>query len=153
MSWGNLFSTGLDKVVDSVGKGFDGLFTSDEERLIAKNVLEKIRAEMLKNAQEHDIALEKEVTKRMSLSKDIIVAEATGESYLQRNWRPLTMLTFTFIIANYYIIQPFASAIFSVEIGAKKLEPEMWELLKIGMGGYIVALGGKKMIESSKWSK
>jgi hypothetical protein len=148
-----ILSNNLSSIIDSVSNGLDSLFTSDEEKLKAKNVLENIKIEYLVKNKELEIEFEREVTKRIEAQKSIIIAEATGESYIQRNWRPLTMLTFTFIIANYYIIQPFAGAIFSIDIGAKPLEPEMWELLKIGMGGYIVALGGKKILESSKWSK
>jgi hypothetical protein len=33
--------------------------------------------------------------------RDIIVAEAKGESWLQRNWRPMTMLFFTGLIGAY----------------------------------------------------
>ena len=153
MDFTKLFSGSIEKIVGEVSSGLDGLFTSDEERLQAKNILQKINNELVKQSQQHDEQMAKEITKRIDMQKSVIIAELNGESWMQRNWRAMTMLTFTFIIANFYIIQPFASAIFSVELGAKKLEPEMWELLKIGMGGYIVALGGKKMLESSKWSK
>ena len=41
MSWfSNIFSKGAATVVDSVASGLDSLFTSDEERLTAKNLMQ-----------------------------------------------------------------------------------------------------------------
>jgi len=37
----------------------------------------------------------------------VVVAEVQGGSWLQRNWRPATMMVFVFIIANNYIIAPY----------------------------------------------
>ena len=68
-----LFSSGVDKVVDSVADGLDNLFTSDEEKLILRNKLEAIRleakAEAIKNANEFD----KEITKRWESDNEHII--------------------------------------------------------------------------------
>ena len=37
-----------------------------------------------------------------------IVAEAQGEDWLQRNWRPVTALSFTFIVFFYALLMPVA---------------------------------------------
>lgn len=66
----------------------------------------------------------------------IIVAEAQGESWIQRSWRPVTMLTFVFIIANNYIFVPYAVA-FGLEVPMLEIPPGMWGLLTVGIGGYI----------------
>ena len=50
----SMFSSGVSEVVDSVADGLDTLFTSDEERLKAKNMLEQIKA----NAKLKDKELE-----------------------------------------------------------------------------------------------
>jgi hypothetical protein len=66
-------------------------------------------------------------------SRDIVVAEAQGESWLQRNWRPIIMLTFGAILANNYILVPYVPGAVVLEI------PDgMWSLLTIGLGGYVV---------------
>jgi hypothetical protein len=62
----------------------------------------------------------------------VLVAEATSESWLTRNWRPILMLSFTAIVVNNFIIAPT----FSVPV--LPIPDHMWELLKIGIGGYIV---------------
>ena len=66
----------------------------------------------------------------------IIVAEAQGQSWIQRNWRPITMLTFVGIIANNYILVPYAVA-FGSTVPMLEIPPGMWGLLTVGIGGYI----------------
>lgn len=57
----------------------------------------------------------------------IIKAEAQGNSWLQRNWRPMAMITFlVLVICDSFGILP------------SKLAPEAWTLLQIGLGGYTV---------------
>ena len=78
----------------------------------------------------------------------IIVAEAKG-GWLQRNWRPLLMCLFGFIIFNNYVLFPYLSLFTE---GAIKLviPPDMWALMKLGMGGYVITRGGEKMIKEYK---
>jgi hypothetical protein len=66
----------------------------------------------------------------------IIIAEAQGASWIQRSWRPITMLTFVLIIANNYIIVPYAVS-FGLEVPMLDIPPGMWGLLTVGIGGYI----------------
>lgn len=75
-----------------------------------------------------------------SAQRDVIVAEAKSESWLARNWRPMLMLVFTFIILDNYVLSP----IFSVP--HTELPDQMWQLLKIGVGGYILGRSGEKAI-------
>lgn len=87
MSWfQSIITGGVDKVVDSVATGLDNLFTSDEEKLILKNELEKIRNQMkleqLQLAQEQ----EKEITKRWI---------SDNENIITRLVRPLS---FSFVL-------------------------------------------------------
>ena len=74
------FST---KVFKQVGDVVDNLFTSEEERLNARN-------EIFKVLQDAQLELQK-------MQTEIIVAEANG-NWLQRSWRPILMLSFGFII-------------------------------------------------------
>lgn len=74
----------------------------------------------------------------------IILAEAKG-GWLQRNWRPLLMATFMVIIANNYIIHPYLQLFAPGKSLALTLPPEMWSLLKIGVGGYVVGRSVEKV--------
>lgn len=76
----------------------------------------------------------------------IVKAEAESEHWLTANWRPLTMLTFVVIIANNYILYPYLSLFWS-EAPSLSIPPDMWELLKIGLGGYVVGRSGEKVVK------
>lgn len=66
---------------------------------------------------------------------DIIKAEATGGSWIQQNWRPITMLSFLLLLFLYWFgIQP--------ENMAESTINQLFDLLKIGIGGYI---GGRSL--------
>jgi len=111
-------------VVKEVGKVIDGLFTSDEERLKAKN-------EVFKVLQEQQLELQK-------LQTEIVLAEANG-NWLQRSWRPILMLAFGFII----IYVKFIAPLFQLPI--PPLENEFWNLLQLGIGGYVVGRSAEKI--------
>ena len=82
------FVSGLIKPVTDL---VDSLHTSDEERGQIVNELTRIENEMSSKI----LSYESELLKAKS---SIIVAEAQGQSWLQRNWRPLTMLTFLVLV-------------------------------------------------------
>ena len=111
-------------VVKEVGKVIDSLFTSDEERLKAKN-------EVFKVLQEQQLELQK-------LQTEIVLAEANG-NWLQRSWRPILMLAFGFIV----IYVKFVAPLFSLPI--PPLENEFWNLLQLGIGGYVVGRSAEKI--------
>ena len=110
-------------VKDLLG-GLDKLFTSKEEKIKAENVIKQILIE-----------------KQLELQKmqtEIIVTEAKG-NWLQRSWRPMLMLAFGFIV----IYVKFLAPVFNLTI--PELEIEFWELLKIGIGGYVVGRSAEKI--------
>ena len=111
-------------VIKEVGKVIDGLFTSDEERLKAKN-------EVFKVLQEQQLELQK-------LQTEIVLAEANG-NWLQRSWRPILMLAFGFIV----IYVKFVAPLFSLPI--PPLENQFWNLLQLGIGGYVVGRSAEKI--------
>ena len=83
MSWmSNVFSSGVSEVVDSVGSAIDSLFTSDEERLKARNMLEQIKSEAKLKEQEITIKYEEEITKRNT-------ADQVHENFLTKSARPI----------------------------------------------------------------
>lgn len=72
---------------------------------------------------------------------EIIKAEAGGESWLQRNWRPLTMLSFLALLFMYWLgIQP--------ENLTQDTLNRLFELLQIGIGGYIMGRSAEKGISA-----
>jgi len=78
--------------------------------------------------------------KEIEAAAQIIVAEAQGESWLQRNWRPITMLSFLGLLFLYWFgIQP--------ENMPESVLLAVFDLLKIGIGGYIVGRSVEKGVK------
>lgn len=71
---------------------------------------------------------------------NVIMSEANGQSWLQRSWRPITMLTFLLLV----VIDSFGWLPF-------RLAKEAWELLKIGLGGYVIGRSAETVAKT--WNK
>lgn len=85
----------------------------------------------------------------LQVSAGIITTEAKSEHFLVAAWRPITMLVFVFIIANNYIIYPYLS-LFWDSAPSLEIPPDMWDLLKIGIGGYTVGRTVEKAVKNYK---
>lgn len=77
---------------------------------------------------------------------NVVIAEAKSDSWIARNWRPITMLTFVSIIVWNYIIIGTIGA-FVPTIHPVSVPPDMWNLLKLGIGGYIGARTVEKVVD------
>jgi hypothetical protein len=120
----------------------DQLHTSDEEKLQAKAAMQVLQNQITSEV----LSIQKA---EVEASRDIIVAEAQGESWLQRNWRPVLMMLFGVIVANNYILNPWLSAMFGINV-TMEIPPDMWALLKLGVGGYVAGRSGEKIIKMWK---
>ena len=119
-------------VVKDLLGGLDNLFTSKEEKIKAENVIKQILIQK-------ELELQK-------MQTEIIVAEAKG-NWMQRSWRPILMLSFGFIV----IYVKFVAPLFDLKI--PELENEFWNLLQLGIGGYVIGRTGEKMMMSYSDSK
>lgn len=88
--------------------------------------------------------------KELDSAMQIITSEAKSEHFLVAAWRPITMLTFVFIVANNYIFYPYLS-LFWDDAPMLAIPPDLWDLLKIGIGGYVAGRTGEKMMKN--WKK
>ena len=125
--------------IKAIGGIFDNISTTDEERLELDNKLQVIQNDLTGKI----LSYQAEVTKYQT---DVIIAEAKGESWLQRNWRPSLMVVFGFIVANNYIIAPYMMAMFDWKV-VLEIPVQLWDLLKLGVGGYI---GGRTVEKGIK---
>ncbi len=110
----------------------DSLVTTDDERLKWKVALEKIENDLKVEGYKYDKAL-------AEARSNIIIAEAQSQSWLARNWRPITMLMFGGLILA------IATGLTDVEDLAAVPE-QLWRLLQIGIGGYIVGRSAEKIV-------
>lgn len=87
--------------------------------------------------------------KEMATRANIIITEAQSGSWLASNWRPMLMVLFGIIIANNYVLAPYLHG-FGLPSVSVPIPPDMWQLLKLGVGGYIVGRSVEKGIKSWK---
>ena len=79
----------------------------------------------------------------MQARLSVIQAEATSEHFLTANWRPIVMLVFTgLIVARWFGL--------SAEGITEREYIEIWEILKLGIGGYVVGRSAEKVMKEYK---
>ena len=117
----------LIRLFTPINRMVDDLHTSDEERAARRAEMARLQNETLALA----LALESE---RLTAQAGLVAAEADGASWLQRNWRPITMLSFLgLVIADSFGLLAF------------RLADQAWLLLQIGLGGYVVGRSVEKI--------
>lgn len=119
----------ISQITGPVTSLIDSLHTSDAEKGAIRNELVKIQNEMSARLLEYE-------SKLMEAKKSIILAETQGQSWLQRNWRPVLMLVIVAIVANNYLLVPYL-ALFGVPAVTLELPESLWGLMTLGVGGYI----------------
>lgn len=105
------------------------LFSVIDKAVTDKDERERLKAEI----QSQLIDSENSIIKAQM---QIILAEAQGESWLQRNWRPLLMVVIVAVIGNNYLLAPYLGAMFGVGLQLD-LPERLWDLMTIGVGGYV----------------
>lgn len=110
--------------------------------IIDQAVEDKDQAVRLKNAVQQRLIDQQDA--RLNARMKVILAEATGESWLQRNWRPLLMIVIVAIVANNYLLAPYLGAMFGVGLQLQ-LPEQLWDLMTLGVGGYIAGRSGEKI--------
>ena len=122
-----IFGKPVEQAMNSVGAILDDLVTNDDERLEKKRQM----AEILQNL----------ATNVATASKEVVITEMQG-NWLQRSWRPLLMLAFGFIVCYRYFLAP------TFGLPAAELPGDFWNLLEIGMGGYVIGRSVEKIVGS-----
>ncbi|MFQ5629347.1 MAG: 3TM-type holin [bacterium] len=117
----------LSNIIKPASDLIDNLHTSEEEKLELQKQIQKIENEFQSKVLDYE-------TKLMESQASIITAEATGQSWLQRNWRPITMLTFLVLV----VFDSFG-------VLPNPLAKEAWLLLQIGLGGYVAGRSLEKI--------
>lgn len=123
----NLIGKAIGDITGAVGNALDANLTNDEEKLAKKNELTEI--------------LTTKISEVISFQRDILVTELNGNG-LQRNWRPIVMLAFAFIVIYRYFIAP----VFHLEL--IDMPEKFWALLELGMGGYVIGRSVEKVADT-----
>ena len=107
-----------------------------------KDLAAKLTTEIQTGLMQHEASL-------VQAQASIILAEAQGHSWLQRNWRPILMLTIIAIVANNYLLFPYIQ-LFGGDAIVLELPERMWSLMTVGVGGYVVSRGVEKSVKTWK---
>ena len=78
-----------------------------------------------------------------------IIREEAKSSGLASMWRPILMLVITAIVAIHYLVFPLINVVFGANLMIE-LPAELWQMLNIGVGGYIVGRSGEKIASNIK---
>lgn len=117
----------LSNMFGPIADAIDNLHTSEEEKL-------QIRAAMARTelaAREKWLEYEKTLSETR---RDTLVAEITGRSVLQRNWRPLTMLVLVALVV-----------LDTLGFSENRLATEAWLVIQLGLGGYVLGRSAEKI--------
>lgn len=119
----------IEKVFDGIIGVVDELDISGDKKAELHKELAQLQQEAKKEANRHEEEIK-------SLQRDVLLAEIQGDSWLQRNWRPIFMFVLIAIVANNFLIAPYADAMFGSSV-MLELPSHLWTLITTAMGGYI----------------
>ncbi len=111
----------LGKVAGSVA---DRIFPNPEHELKRIELQQALQAAVLERSSEIERA-----------AAEVVKSEAQGQSWLQRTWRPITMLTFVALIVARWLGWS------APNLGEAEVL-KLWDIVEIGLGGYVIAVGG-----------
>jgi len=114
----------------------DELHTSEEEKLKAKGHLLDVQAAAMQRVFDY----EKDALNNRA---KIVNSEAQSEHWVTATWRPIVMLTFTgLVVSRYFGVSPE---------GMTPADHEnLWNLLQLGLGGYVLGRSGEKIAKIIK---
>jgi len=74
---------------------------------------------------------------------NVIMAEANGESWLQRNWRPLVMLNFAGLVTAHWLGYTPPNLPNNQVLA-------LLDIVKVGLGGYVLGRSAEKVMKEYK---
>lgn len=110
-------------------------------KVIDKAFPDKTQANELKAAVDRElIALD---SAELKSATAIITAEANGESWLQRNWRPLLMLWFAALVGAHWLGFTPANL-------PESVVNNLLDIVQVGIGGYVIGRSAEKGVKAWK---
>ena len=131
----------LSSLSGPLGTVAERYFDNKDDKDAFKNAVE---LEILKNRKSFD-----------DLAGSIVLAEAKSQHWLTAAWRPFTMILFALVIAVNILIIPYIVIpilwMFGVPVPEfMEVPPQVWNLIQIGLGGYVAGRSGEKMVKMWK---
>ena len=115
----------LGKVAGSVASS---IFPNPEHELKRIELQQALQAAVLERTSEIERA-----------AADVVKSEAQGQSWLQRSWRPITMLVFVALIVARWLGWS------APNLGDAEVL-KLWSIVEIGLGGYVIGRSAEKIL-------
>jgi len=128
---GDIFKPAADLV--------DNLHTSAEEKGEIKAKLDQIALD----AQSRILDF---VAKMAEQQANVIISEQQSQDKWVRMWRPVLMYLIMAIIAVKYLVEPLIFSWLFPSFEGIILPEQLFTLLQIGVGGYVIGRSGEKMV-------
>ena len=121
---------------------------------IVKDVIDRVLSADKNKAQEIERELNMAMMQNTAAIEEaaasVVIAEAKSEHTITATWRPILMLTITAIVAWNFLLAPLTELAVTLWTGNQiplsiPLPDELWTLLSIGVGGYVVGRSGEKI--------
>lgn len=112
-------------------------------KTIDKTIDNKADAEKIKQSIQQQLLSGQ--LKELEAQASIIVAESKG-GILQRNWRPMLMITFAGLIVAHWFG-------YTAPDIPESVQNSLLNIVLVGMGGYIVGRSGEKIMDKFKDKK
>jgi hypothetical protein len=117
-----------------LSKVFDVVDKSIPDRDLALKLKNELNEQLLKSG-----------TEELKASARIVEAEAKA-GWFTASWRPLLMYVLIFILVWNYILGPLVKVLtHGLTIITFELPGDVWTLLQIGLGGYVVGRSGESI--------
>ncbi|BCK65753.1 3TM-type holin [Aeromonas caviae] len=119
------------ETVSNVVSGTVGKFIEDKDK--AKELETALTAQLTTSVVEL-------MGRELDAQKSVIVAEAQGESWLQRNWRPIIMMALSTMVCIYWMGWTHQELDQPVIL-------KILDIVQIGLGGYIGGRTAEKLAD------
>ena len=101
-----------------------------------KDEQDKRKADLVSMAMSGDLEV-------LQTQAGIITAEAQGDSWLQRNWRPITMLWLSGLVGAHWLGFTPPNLSEAQVVG-------LLDIVQVGLGGYVVGRSAEKVMKEYK---
>ena len=122
---------------------------------VVKRVLPEDQNKRAEIEREINMALISNSAQIEQAAASVILAEAKSEHWITATWRPILMLTITAIVGWNFLLAPLVELAVRLLAGDQipltiPLPDELWNLLMIGVGGYVVGRSAEKVADKVK---
>ena len=108
--------------------------TAIDKAVPNKDEAERLKAQITLQAMQHG-------TTELEGAVKIITAEAQGESWLQRNWRPLLMLWFAGLVGAHWLGYTPINL-------QESVVNSLLDIVQVGVGGYVLGRSAEKVTKA-----